>query len=218
MHAEKSQRVQKGESQLSRVAAVFGERSSLQIDDLFVELSLQRRERSEQIVGDLRRQRRAENRRCGASQHELVCDSRQLNGRELRVATSADRIAAKSRSAALQPLRRPASMGFTKSCRKEASEENTPGFTNSESAKSSYRSSLHSLSLSYLQIVLDGRSGEQHAAARRELEQTVDRRVSRRALEAMALVADQQTRLAAVDRVGVLAVHLMKRKGAALTS
>ena len=216
MHAEKSQRVQKGESQLSRVAAVLGERSSLQLDDLFVELSLQRRERSEQIVGDLRRQRRAENRRCGASQHELVCDSRQLNGRELRVATSAERIAAKSRSAALQPLRRPASMGFTKSCRKEASEENTPGFTNSESAKSSYPSPLHSLS--YLQIVLDGRSGEQHAATRRELEQTVDRRVSRRALEAMALVADQQTRLAAVDRVGVLAVHLMKRKGAALTS
>lgn len=82
-------------------------------------------------------QRSAENRRRGSTQNKLVGDARKLGMSVRPGRTSADRIAAKSRSASLQPLRRPASMGLTKSWRKEASEENTPGLTNSDSAKSS---------------------------------------------------------------------------------
>ena len=206
MHAEKAQSVEERERELACIASVLGKRSALQLDEFFVELSLLGRQRSEQVVCDFGRKRSAQNRRGGSTQNKLIGNARELGVSVELDHTSADRIAASSRSASLQPLRRPASMGFTNSCRKEASEENTPGLTNSDSAKSSWR--LNQTSLADFQIVLDGRAGEKDAATRGELEQTVDRGVAGGALEPMALVADEKSGLAAIDGIGVFAIHL----------
>ena len=58
------------------------------------------------------------------------------------------------------------------------------------------------------QIVLDGRSGEKHAATRGELEETVDGGVAGGAFEAVAFVADEEPGFASVDGIGVFAIHL----------
>lgn len=210
MHAEKAQSVEERERELAGIASVLSKRSSLQFDEFFVELSLLGRKRSEQIVSDFGRKRGAENRRSGSTQNKLIGNARELGMSVESERTSADRMAANSRSASLQPLRRPASMGRTNSCRKEASEENTPGLTNSDSAKSSWR--MRKTSLADFQIVLDGRAGEKNAATRGELEQTVDRGVAGGALETMALVADEKSGLAAIDGVGVFAIHLDEKE------
>ena len=210
MHAEKAQSVEERERELAGIASVLSKRSSLQFDEFFVELSLLGRKWSEQIVSDFGRKRGAENRRSGSTQNKLIGNARELGMSVESERTSADRMAANSRSASLQPLRRPASMGRTNSCRKEASEENTPGLTNSDSAKSSWR--MRKTSLADFQIVLDGRAGEKNAATRGELEQTVDRGVAGGALETMALVADEKSGLAAIDSVGVFAIHLDEKE------
>lgn len=54
------------------------------------------------------------------------------------VFTSADRIAANSRSDSELPFFRPISIGRQNNCRNAASESKIPGFTNSASANNSY--------------------------------------------------------------------------------
>ena len=54
-----------------------------------------------------------------------------------RTRTSSERMLAKFRSFSVHPFFLPASMGRTKSCRKDASEGKMAGFTKTESAKSS---------------------------------------------------------------------------------